>query len=376
VTPYRISFFCGRSQEPWSPRSVATGIGGSQEALIAMAAALRQLGHDVRVYNSCGPAAGEHQGVVYQDYRAFDRSAPNPAPDLIIVWRWPWLADLVPPDVPSYLWLHDMLDPSLVAAAAGRYRKIIVLSRFHRARYSMVPEDKVFYSHNGIHLEHFDQPLDRDPYKVVYGSSYDRGLLQLLKIWPDVRAAVPQASLSVFYGFESLRARCFQLIRPSWKRYRGQNPVSYWRLRRATLAALQCAGARHLGRLGHLEVARQFLSAGIWAYPTAFLESHCITAMKAQAGGAFPVVIPSGALSESLEFGARTSTSAQDYADRKLPASVYEEFKDLLIANLRDSANLEPVRAAMASQARQSFSWETVACEWNTEFTRSLSGDQ
>ena len=53
-----------------------------------MAAALERLGHAVRVYNSCGSAAGEYDGVVYQDYRAFGR---EPSADLVVVWRWPWL---------------------------------------------------------------------------------------------------------------------------------------------------------------------------------------------------------------------------------------------------------------------------------------------
>ncbi len=76
VTGYRIAFYCGRSQEPWSPRSVSQGIGGSQESLMAVAAALQRLGHQIRVYNSCGTAAGEYDGVVYQDYRTFGSSRP------------------------------------------------------------------------------------------------------------------------------------------------------------------------------------------------------------------------------------------------------------------------------------------------------------
>jgi len=196
--------------------SVNTGIGGSQEALIAMAAALRRLGHTVQVYNSCGAAAGDYDGVVYQDYRAF---GPQPCADLFVVWRWPWLAKSLPPDALSYLWLEDMVEPGAVAAAAHRYRKIIVLSRFHRQHYSALPEEKFFYSRNGIHPEHFDQAVVRDPYKVVYGSSYDRGLRHLLRAWPRVKAQVPDASLTVFYGFQAVRARSYQLIQPSWTSY-------------------------------------------------------------------------------------------------------------------------------------------------------------
>jgi protein O-GlcNAc transferase len=348
---------------------VSQGIGGSQESLMAVAATLQQLGHTVQVYNSCGAAAGEYSGVVYEDYRAFGRQLTA---DLVIVWRLPWLANSLPPNTPAYLWLKDMVEPGAVARAAHCYRKIIIQSRFHRQHYSALPEEKFFYTTNGIHPGHFDQAIERDPYKVVYASSYDRGLSQLLEAWPRVKAKVPKAHLTVFYGFQAAQARAFQLIRRSWKSYRDQNPFGFWKYRRSMLAGMRRVNAQHLGRIGHLEVAREFLSAGIWAYPTTFPETSCITAMKAQAAGALPVVIPSGAVGETVEFGAKTSTSANDYPG-KLPSSVYQEWEELLISNLLDPSKLEPLRAQMSAAARRRFAWETIAREWSAEFTRILA---
>jgi len=371
MTGMRITFFCGPSRHPWSPASVDTGVGGSEEAVIAMAPALRQLGHTVRVYNSCGAMAGEYGGVVWQDYRTFRHS---PAADIIVVWRWPWLAKSLPPNTPAYLWLSETVDPAAVAAAAGRFHKIIALSRFHRRHYPLLPDHKFFASRNGIHPEHFDQVVERDPYKVVYGSSYDRGLARLLEAWPRVKSAVPEASLTVFYGLQSARENAFRLIRRSLQSYRKRNPITFWSYRRSILADMRRANAQHLDRIGHLEVARQFLSAGIWAYPTHVSETSCITAMKAQAAGALPVVIPSGAVGETVEFGFRTTTCANDYPGRRLPPHVYEEWEALLISNLRDPSRLEPLRAPMAAAARQRFAWASVAEEWNAEFARTLAG--
>ncbi|HUA21677.1 MAG TPA: glycosyltransferase [Bryobacteraceae bacterium] len=365
----RIDFYCGRSQETWSPLSVNTGIGGSQESLMALAAALQQLGNTVRIYNTCGSAAGEYSGVVFEDYRAFGRRTPG---DVVVVWRFPWNAEAVPPDTLTYLWMKDMIRPQAVMQAAHRYSKIFIQSRFHRRYYPDLQEDKFVYTRNGIVLQHFDQRVERDPYKVVYGSSYDRGLLQLLESWPRIQAKVPQAHLTVFYGFDSSRAHAFQLIRPSLESYRRQNPIKFWGYRRFILAALRQANAEHLGRIGHWEVARQFLSAGIWAYPTAFSETSCITAMKAQAAGAIPVVIPSGAVDETVQFGAKTSTSANDYPDRRVPPQVYEEWEALLISHLQNPAKLEQLRAEMAPAARERFAWETVARQWSAEFQRAL----
>jgi FkbM family methyltransferase len=41
----------------------------------------------------------------------------------------------------------------------------------------------------------------RNPKRIVYGSSYDRGLEHLLKMWPDIRKEVPDAELRIFYGW-------------------------------------------------------------------------------------------------------------------------------------------------------------------------------
>jgi hypothetical protein len=245
--------------------------------------------------------------------------------------------------VPAYLWLSEVVEPSAVAAACTS------LPEDHRAEplspptVPALPDDRFFCSRNGIYPEHFDQVVERNPFKVVYGSIYDRGLSQLLEAWLRVKAAVPEAHLTVFYGFESTRARSFRSDPPTDQDLLEiGTQLAFWIYRRAMEAAMRRASAQHLGRIGHLEVARQFLSAGIWAYPTASAETSCITAMKAQAAGAVPVVIPSGALDETVEFGVKTSTSANDYPGRRLPPQVYEEWEaaaDLAPPGIRQSWN-------------------------------------
>jgi len=46
----------------------------------------------------------------------------------------------------------------------------------------------------------------RHKHWVIYTSSYDRGLEHLLKMWPDVKKAVPDAELHIFYGWIYLSA--------------------------------------------------------------------------------------------------------------------------------------------------------------------------
>ena len=58
-----LAFYCGDSVEPWGPRSLWQGIGGSEEAVIHMYRQLRVLGWRVDVY--ANPPTGECQ--VYHD---------------------------------------------------------------------------------------------------------------------------------------------------------------------------------------------------------------------------------------------------------------------------------------------------------------------
>ena len=97
------------------------GIGGSQESLMAVAAALGRLGHAVRVYNSCGSAAGEYEGVVYE---ITGRLAPNRPR----TWWWLALAVVgVPCRRHSELFLdEDMMEPEAVIANERRFRKIFI----------------------------------------------------------------------------------------------------------------------------------------------------------------------------------------------------------------------------------------------------------
>ena len=41
----------------------------------------------------------------------------------------------------------------------------------------------------------------RNSHLMIYGSSYDRGLEHLLRMWPDIRKEVPDAQLRIFYGW-------------------------------------------------------------------------------------------------------------------------------------------------------------------------------
>lgn len=183
---------------------------------------------------------------------------------------------------------------------------------------------------------------------LVYGSSYDRGLEHLLKMWSKIREEVPEAELHVFYGWVLFdRVYHDNPERQAWKESINE--------------LMRQPGITHLGRISHGAVQKEMETAGIWAYPTHFGEISCITAMKAQAFGAIPVVINYAALVETVQHGVKVEGDIYDQETK-------DEYVKQLTALLKDEKRQEEIRVPMMKWAREKFSWSNVAKQWDTEF--------
>jgi glycosyltransferase involved in cell wall biosynthesis len=355
----RIVFACHPSAgRPWSPASAGDGSGGSggsEEAVISMAAGLAGRGHDVSVHMRRG--GDQRHGLVR--YAGWD-TLRGERIDVVLVWRRPSLADAVDERAAAvgrrYLWLHDATAREDLAAQLAQFEKVFMLSAFQRGRYPQVPDEKVLHTRNGIDPAAFARPHPwRDPHLVVYGSDYNRGLRALLTSWPQVRAAVPTARLDVFYGWQGLELRS------------GERAD---RLKAEFEPLFAQPGVTHLGRIGHEQVAAAYRQAGVWAYPCSFPETSCISAMKAQAAGAIPAVIPSGALRETVRFGFATKDAYTDPEPRTDGAELVAQWHQGLLDLLSDPERQRQIRREMVTAARNDFAWEGVVDQWEAEFSR------
>lgn len=87
---------------------------------------------------------------------------------------------------------------------------------------------------------------------------------------------------------------------------------------------------------------------------------NCISAMKAQAWGAVPVVVDYAALQTTVNWGVKVQGDIYDPETR-------ESFKKGLIEALT-SEQTDEMRNPMMAWARNKFKWEKVAIEWSREF--------
>lgn len=145
-----VVIYCGAGFEKWSPKNVAQGIGGSEEAVIYLSKELAKLGWKVTVFGDPQEDAGEHDGVNYAPHYEINW---NDQFNILISWRQIGLFDLPVKAKKMYLWNHDLLNPmEFRKERTDKIDKIIVLSKFHRSNIPNVPDEKIMLSANGINI--------------------------------------------------------------------------------------------------------------------------------------------------------------------------------------------------------------------------------
>ena len=188
--------------------------------------------------------------------------------------------------------------------------------------------------------------MSRRQHSVGYFSAYYRGLECLLGMWEKIRERVPDATLDVYYGWES------------WLALQGEDDF-YERMERR-FAELKDQGVTVHGRVSHDELAKAMRSTQVWAYPTEFTEIHCITALKAQEAGCYPVTTNVGALAETVQSGTKIRT-------RKIYTDEYKQqkFIDAVVKALEEGLEGKPIECV---------DWSDVAKQWDQVIKEKQDG--
>ncbi len=204
----------------------------------------------------------------------------------------------------------------------------------------------------------------RNPKRCVWSSSPDRGLQALLEMWPLIRAQVPDAELVVLYGFANWEGMAAQRGMTGELEFIG-------RLK----AACGQPGVALRGRVSPRELAREFMSSGVWASPTWFSETACITAYQAQLAGLRIVTSPIAALVETVGDRGVLIPGAPQPIDmgRSFECSpCSEEFKTAFVGAVVKALTEPEVpgeREEQTRQARERFDLRTLCSDWSEMLT-------
>ncbi len=269
----------------WDENTLAAkGCGGSETAAIEVARWIKgKTNRKVKVFQPRRSREVMASGVEYLPTSELVGYLHNIEPKVNINWRHATRLT----NAKSYVWCHDLQCQG--AERVENYDKIIALSGFHK-RYLMetngVPEDKIVLGFNGIdptnfeRMKHEFRKLEKDPLKVVFSSSPDRGLVQTIDIVKKARESSGlDIKLHCFYGVENMR----KMGHAEWadrieKTIKDNDFVIYH------------------GNVQKQVLMDHFMEAGVWLYPADFIETYCITAIEALCAGVWPIVRSMGAL--------------------------------------------------------------------------------
>lgn len=336
----------------WGPWSLESGIGGSEEAVIKLSRELSNLGWNITIYATPGERYGRDgmYNVTWKQYYEFN---PNDFYNILITWRNPWFFDADVKASKTYLWLHDVMEASeFTPERLEKIDKVIFVGQYHADLYKgIIPQDKWLVSGNGIDPQDFidaDGKFERVPHRMVYMSSYNRGLKILLDNWNTIKEAVPDAVLDVYYGWNSYDA------------INSENPERMqWKQEMVNLIK-SCDGVTDHGRIGHKQIVEEINKADIFAYSCIFPEVYCISHVKAMAGGAYPVTTDYAELSHYKHDG-----GVQVHYE---PGSLDKTVKEYIIELIKALKNTNKDRSIMINTTREKYSWESTAKQWNNEF--------
>jgi glycosyltransferase involved in cell wall biosynthesis len=220
-------------------------------------------------------------------------------------------------------------------------------------KYFNLDKNKAFISRNGVNLSLFqDNSIKRDRYRLIYSSEPARGLDVLLDIFPKVKKDFPQLSLYIFSDYE----------------FYGQAKGSAYEEYKHVFEKTKQPGIHNLGNIKQTDLAKEFLRSYIFAYPTHFEETSCISAIEAQAAGVPVLTTRLAALPETVQDNVTGKLISGNSRSWLYKYRFIKELKSLL----SDEKKWEILSKNGLERARNCYSWEMIAKEWIKEFNPYL----
>jgi protein O-GlcNAc transferase len=356
--------------DEWGPSSLKKGLGGSEEAVLFLSRELSQLGYWVEIYGnpSVEDQGKDEYGVLWYPHYAFNHNDQDV--DIFIAWRY-YISLLLGQSARlRYFWIHDIPSANLLQSQKilPLAHGILCVSNFQAQQFTKEVDkwaSRLFVTSNGLDPKYFrDGPNFLTHF--VYGSSPNRGLYHILKAWPRIRAFIPEAQLTVYYGFT-----------PAFLRWARRKMPSFETWKKEMDNMLTQPGVKYIGLVDHEELAKGYANAGFSLYPTTFSETSCVSLMKAMANGAIPITsrYVASALSETCdEFDLGPSTPVQSEQELVAPNSQWiTSWIENIVMAVQNVQETQALRKKMKEFARKRYQWSNVALQWHGIFRRGLA---
>lgn len=378
----RVLFLCPGNR-PFNDASLESeGLGGAEAALIQLTRALAVQGVDVTVANNLGVAGAwrdlEHRGVyegteyniAYRDCVVDQEAILSPAEwDALVLFR-------CTPDEHSHFWQQfsarrrifwtcdQYTDPYWREGILPHVDKVIGISQHHEdflRDYWQVPSYKLTHIPLGITPADYRQTLPKIPNSMIYCSVPLRGLSHLARIFPRVKQALPDATLTITADYTL------------WGTADPGDAES-----RAQFLAMD--GVRYLGAIPREDLIVEQKRAELHAYPCDYTvempwddttnagENFCLASLECQAAATPTVTTPCGALTTTVHHGYSGHILAGTYP---YDPAYDDRFARVLIDLLTEwRPGLVQMQAHARQRAMSMFAWPNLARRWISELLK------
>lgn len=270
------------------------GLTGSESSFFNLARTLSERGHEVAVFCKCVAPAILESGVNVVPIQSLPSLRSMPV-DAVIAWNEPDYLQFAPPGVPR---ICDQQLNDFGYCRMPNWKQLVdrwVSPSAHHAKNVMEPDGLVAeVIPNSVDLDLFAGPAhERDPKRVVYCSSPDRGLHHLLGWWPEIRRRVPGANLRIFYR-----------LAPWLERARNNDDEVGRRARYIEEAVSRLCGnydygVTITGLVPNSQMASELRRAAVLAYPcdpVRYTEGFGCSVLDAAAADCLPIISDADAL--------------------------------------------------------------------------------
>ena len=338
----------------WSGSSIETiGVGGSETYIIEMARYI-QKSNEFDVFVFCNCLEEEiYEGVTYKplaDYYAFVKQnyihtcIVSRYSEYLPVTFKGWTENV-------YLVVHDLSPTGIVIPNDNKLKKIFCLTEWHADYLSQIYptlKPKITHFYYGIDFVKFknNNITMKEQYKFIYSSFPNRGLLELLQMWPKIYEYQPDASLHIYSDINgtwvnNVAGDKMNEIRKLMKTYDVEN---------------NGMNIYYHGWVNKKQLADAWSSSDIWFYPCTFAETFCLTALEAALSKTLVITNNLAALQNTV--GHRGVVIKGDASDKEWQENALLKIKKYLNP---DNINIKNELIARNYEWASKLSWENQA---------------
>ena len=346
-----ITYYTYNTAEQWSPHMIdTTGIGGSETAVVKLSEEWVKLGYEVTVYGNFGSNRIEYNGVIYRPFSFFEFGRKY---DVLIMWRTLELLGIKLNANRIFLDLHDVPNPiNYTPELMKQVDKIFVKSQSHKDYFNNVnhlPDDKFVIAPNGTSKKYNQlRNIPKNPQKLIYSSSYNRGLEYMLKYgWSIIKKYQPNTELHIYYG---------------WDVYDAMNGDKQYKSMMVDLIDYSEDVYDH-GRVSQDELLKAKAESNFHYYIGQYPEIDCISVRESAYVGCIPIVSTVGCFKdENKDYCVRIK------GDPTKP-DTQERGASRLLYLMNHPEEYEKIRKNILNDMKlMSETWDNVAKYWTTYF--------